>query len=142
MNDDTPLVSQNASGEEEATKPQAQITSTLKAGDVAGRMVGVEIGTVAGHVTIDEIHQNIGTLIVQARSAVELYGESVDLTREMIALDGATLNELLDAEENLTDAELALAANLRAQAIAFVALNSSLGATVKSSSSTVVADAQ
>ncbi|MDW4548899.1 efflux transporter outer membrane subunit [Defluviimonas sp. D31] len=78
----------------------------------------------------------------QARSAVELYGESVDLTRDMIALNGATLNELLDAEENLTDAELALAANLRAQAIAFVALNSSLGATVKGSSSTVVADAQ
>ncbi|MCW3780202.1 efflux transporter outer membrane subunit [Defluviimonas salinarum] len=78
----------------------------------------------------------------QARNAVELYGEAVDLTRGMIALNGATLNELLDDEENLSDAEIALAANLRAQALAFVALNSSLGATVQGSGSpTVVASA-
>lgn len=86
INDDTSLVDQNTSGGEEATNPHAQITSTQKANRVGGRMVGIEIDTVAGHVTIDEIHQSIDTLIVQARSAVEEAEKARSVGKQRLAM--------------------------------------------------------
>lgn len=58
---------------------------------------------------------------------VRLYQEAVDLTRDLIARDGATISDLIDAETSSTGAKAVLAENLRQQARAFVALNIALG---------------
>lgn len=58
---------------------------------------------------------------------VRLYQEAVDLTRDLIAKDGATISDLIDAETSSSGAKSVLAENLRQQARAFVALNIALG---------------
>lgn len=58
---------------------------------------------------------------------VRLYQEAVDLTRDLIAKDGATISDLIDAETSSSGAKSVLADNLRQQARAFVALNIALG---------------
>lgn len=58
---------------------------------------------------------------------VRLYQEAVDLTRDLIAKDGATISDLIDAETSSSSAKAVLAENLRQQARAFVALNIALG---------------
>ncbi|MFV0515691.1 MAG: efflux transporter outer membrane subunit [Jhaorihella sp.] len=62
-----------------------------------------------------------------ARKTVRLYGEAVDLTRQLIGRDGATVSDLLDAEQSVAAANILLAQNLRALGRDFVALNVSLG---------------
>lgn len=58
---------------------------------------------------------------------VRLYQEAVDLTRDLIDKDGATISDLIDAENASSSAKSVLAENLRQQARAFVALNIALG---------------
>ena len=58
---------------------------------------------------------------------VRLYQEAVDLTRDLIERDGATLSDLIDAESSSASAKATLAENQRQQARAFVALNIALG---------------
>jgi len=58
---------------------------------------------------------------------VRLYQEAVDLTRDLIAKDGATVSDLIDAESASASAKAVLADNQRQQARAFVALNIALG---------------
>ena len=62
-----------------------------------------------------------------ARKTVRLYGEAVDLTRQLIGRDGATVSDLLDAEQSVAAANILLARNLRDLGRNFVALNVSLG---------------
>ena len=65
---------------------------------------------------------------VQAsRQTVRLYSEAVELTREQIARDGATIRDLLDAEQSVAAARIALAQNLRELGQNFVVLNVGLG---------------
>lgn len=63
-----------------------------------------------------------------AERSVRLYREAVDLTRELVERDEATVRDLIAAEEDVADAELARAAALRDLAQAYVELNVSLGA--------------
>ncbi|MCR8726790.1 efflux transporter outer membrane subunit [Frigidibacter sp. ROC022] len=65
--------------------------------------------------------------ISASRRSVDLYRQTVTLTRELVTGDGATLRDLVDAEVAVSDAELALAANLRQLALAYVSLNLALG---------------
>ncbi len=62
-----------------------------------------------------------------SQETVRLYAEAVELTREMVLREGATIQELLDAEESVTDAELMLADNQRQLARSFISLNVALG---------------
>ncbi len=63
-----------------------------------------------------------------SRKTVQLYQESVSLTRELITRDGATVRDLLDAERNVAAANIRLAQDLRDLARAAVALQVSVGA--------------
>ncbi|HEX9857366.1 MAG TPA: efflux transporter outer membrane subunit [Paracoccaceae bacterium] len=66
---------------------------------------------------------------VQAsRKAERLYRDAAELTRDMVTQDGATIRDIIDAEESVIDASLMLAENLRQQARSFVSLNVGLGA--------------
>ena len=62
-----------------------------------------------------------------SEKAARLYGEVVNLTRDLIDRDGATLSDLIDAETSIASANATLAENLRQQALGFVNLNISLG---------------
>lgn len=62
-----------------------------------------------------------------SQKTVRLYREAVELTREIVLSEGATIQNLLDAEESVTDAELLLADNQRQLARSFVRLNVALG---------------
>lgn len=62
-----------------------------------------------------------------SRKTVRLYAETVSLTRELIASDGATVRDLLDAEQSVATARIALALRLRDLGRDFVVLNVSLG---------------
>lgn len=65
---------------------------------------------------------------VQAsQKTVRLYREAANLTRDLVLRDSATLNDLLDDEESITNAELTLAQNQRQQSQSFINLNVSLG---------------
>jgi len=63
-----------------------------------------------------------------SRRTVQLYQESVTLTRELITRDGATIRDLLDAERNVASANIRLAQDLRDLGRAAVALQVSVGA--------------
>lgn len=65
--------------------------------------------------------------VKSAEKSVRLYTEVVDLTRDVIASDGATLSDLIDAETSIASANGTLAANLRELARSFIQLNISLG---------------
>lgn len=58
---------------------------------------------------------------------VRLYAETVTLTRELIASDGATVRDLLDAEQSVAGARITLAQRTRDLGRDFVVLNVSLG---------------
>lgn len=62
-----------------------------------------------------------------AQKAVRLYARTVGLTRELIASDGASVRDLLAAEQAASEARIRVAEALRSQARHFVALNVSLG---------------
>lgn len=65
--------------------------------------------------------------VTSARRTVRLYNESVELTRALIAQGGATIRDLLDAEQSVATANILLSQNLRQQGRDFVALNVNLG---------------
>lgn len=67
------------------------------------------------------------TAVSSSDRTVRLYQEAVDLTRDLIERDGATLSDLIDAESSSAIAKATLAENQRQQARAFVALNIALG---------------
>lgn len=62
-----------------------------------------------------------------AEKTVRLYREAADMTREMLAADGATVSELIDAEQAIARANITLATNVAQLALAWVALNVALG---------------
>ena len=63
-----------------------------------------------------------------AARAVRLNRETLSLTRDLVRRGDATLNELIDAEQALSDAELTRAETLQQLGRSFVALNVRLGA--------------
>ena len=67
------------------------------------------------------------TSVTSARKNVRLRREAVALTRELIARDGATIRDLLDAESSVATANISLSQNLRQLGRNFVILNVSLG---------------
>ncbi|WP_050929942.1 efflux transporter outer membrane subunit [Aestuariivita boseongensis] len=58
---------------------------------------------------------------------VRLYKEVVSLTRQIVTRDGATIRDLIDAEQNVANANAALASTLRSVGRSFVSLNVNLG---------------
>lgn len=58
---------------------------------------------------------------------VRLYQEAVTLTRQIVSGDGATIRDLIEAEQNVASANAMLAANLRTVGRSYVALNVNLG---------------
>lgn len=63
-----------------------------------------------------------------SEKTVRLYQESVDLTRELITRDGATVRDLLDAERSVATANIRRAQDQRDLGLAAVALQVSVGA--------------
>lgn len=63
-----------------------------------------------------------------AAETVRLYEEVVTLTREIVTRDGATIRDLIEAEQNVADANTTLADTLRRVGRSYVALNVNLGA--------------
>lgn len=66
--------------------------------------------------------------VSSARRTVALYSESIVLNRELIGGGGATIRDLLDAEQSVAVANILLSENLRQLGQDFVVLNVSLGA--------------
>ena len=62
-----------------------------------------------------------------SEETVRLYKEVVTLTRQIITRDGGTIRDLIEAEQNVANANAMLAANLRRVGRSFVALNVNLG---------------
>ncbi|SHL66697.1 outer membrane protein, multidrug efflux system [Roseovarius marisflavi] len=62
-----------------------------------------------------------------AEETVRLYKEVVTLTRQIVTGDGATIRDLIDAEQNVATANTTLAATLNRVGRSFVALNVNLG---------------
>ena len=63
-----------------------------------------------------------------AQETVNLYAEALRLTRDSVGQEGATVRDLIDAEQNLAAANAGLAAALRQMGRSYIALNISLGA--------------
>lgn len=66
--------------------------------------------------------------VVESQRRVRLNGEARDLTQELLTREGATIRDLISAEERIADADTALADNLRQLARNYVRLNIALGA--------------
>lgn len=66
--------------------------------------------------------------VTASQRAVRLYRDAAELTRDLVNRDGATLRDLAVAEEEIADADLALAENLRRHARGFIEINVNLGA--------------
>src|SRR6056297_1240475 len=62
-----------------------------------------------------------------SEETVRLYEEVVTLTRQIVTGDGATIRDLIDAEQNVATANTALAETLRQVGRSFVELNVNLG---------------
>ncbi len=62
-----------------------------------------------------------------ADRSLRLYLEALELTRELTQSGSATIDDLIDAEQSVTDAANTLADTLRQQGLNFVALNVRLG---------------
>lgn len=62
-----------------------------------------------------------------SENTVQLYNDLVDLTREIVTGDGATIRDLIEAEQNVAVANTTLASNLRRVGRSFVELNVNLG---------------
>lgn len=67
------------------------------------------------------------TAVHASERTVRLRRETLDLTGDLLASDGATISDLIDAETDIADAEAMLAENLRAIGDSFVLLNVTLG---------------
>lgn len=67
------------------------------------------------------------TSVQAARRSARLYREVFELTRDLVERDGATIRDLIATEEDIANADVALAQNLRQLARSFIALNVSLG---------------
>ena len=81
-----------------------------------------------GEVEVAIVGYQASSAAAQAtQKTVRLYREARQLTRDLVLRDGATIRDLLDAEESIGNAELALAANQREVGRGFVQLNVSLG---------------
>ena len=63
-----------------------------------------------------------------ARRSVRLYREARDLTRDQVGRGSATIRDLIDTEENIADADVVLANEVRQLGRNFVLLNISIGA--------------
>lgn len=66
--------------------------------------------------------------VVESQRRVRLNREALELTQELMKREGATIRDLVNAEERIADADTALADNLRQLARNYVALNIALGA--------------
>jgi len=65
--------------------------------------------------------------VQSSERTVRLYREVLALTKELITRDGATIRDLIDAEQSIALADITLAENLRVLARNFITLNVSLG---------------
>lgn len=65
--------------------------------------------------------------VQSSEKTVRLYREVVDLTKELITSDGATIRDLIDAEQSIAAADTTLSENLRVLSRNFITLNVSLG---------------
>ncbi|WP_371170618.1 efflux transporter outer membrane subunit [Aliiroseovarius sp. 2305UL8-7] len=66
--------------------------------------------------------------VVEAQRRVRLNREALELTQELLKREGATIRDLINAEERIADADTALAENLRQLGLNYVRLNIALGA--------------
>jgi len=62
-----------------------------------------------------------------SEETVRLYQEVVTLTRQVVTRDGATIRDLIDAEQNVATANTTLATTLRRVGRSYVGLNVNLG---------------
>ena len=62
-----------------------------------------------------------------SEETVQLYKEVVTLTRKIVTGDGATIRDLIEAEQNVANANTTLANTLRRVGRSFIALNVNLG---------------
>lgn len=69
-----------------------------------------------------------GRALVSASRASQLYGETLSLTRDVYQLGEATLSDLIDAEQSLSQANTTLADLRQQSALRFIDLNIRLGA--------------
>lgn len=68
-----------------------------------------------------------GASVQAAHRTSRLYREAANLTRDLVERDSATIRDLIDAEEQIADADAVLAENMRQLGRNFVSLNVSLG---------------
>ena len=73
-------------------------------------------------------YQGSRSAVVESQRRVRLNGEARDLIQELLKREGATIRDLINAEERIADADTALADNLRQLARNYVRLNIALGA--------------
>ena len=73
-------------------------------------------------------YQSTSAAAQASDKVVRLYAEALDLTRQVFAQGGATLGDLIDAEQALATAEQARAERRARRAQSFVDLNTRLGA--------------
>ena len=69
---------------------------------------------------------NLAAVQAAQRSA-RLFREASELTRELILKDGATILDLIDAEQSVATADIALTSTLRQLALSYISLNINLG---------------
>lgn len=65
--------------------------------------------------------------VQSSRQAVKLYQQTVDLTRQLVESEEASVQALLEAEQDVASANIRLAENLRSLGLSYVRLNVSLG---------------
>jgi len=68
-----------------------------------------------------------GEAVQTSARASRLYREAEGLTRDLVKKDGATVRDLIDAEEKIAVSDVTLAENRRQLARSYIALNVSLG---------------
>ena len=70
-----------------------------------------------------------GTLasVTASQRTARLFREAAELTRDQILRDGATILDLIDAEQSVATADIALASTVRDLARSYILLNVSLG---------------
>lgn len=73
-------------------------------------------------------YQAASTATRSAREAARLHGDVLDLTRDVLRREEATLSDLIDAEQAVAAADRTLAELRRQYALQFIALNVRLGA--------------
>jgi len=66
--------------------------------------------------------------VTSARRTAQLYREALNLTRDQMGRGDVTIRDMINAEEDIADADVVLADTIRQLALNFVLLNVSLGA--------------